>query len=128
MGSTYRLSSFADSNSLPRPSRDSPRSEHHISPVWQTAIDKYYAELRRGGIRRLAVDGDLWSIDSPDGLIRQVQSLVPATSQLSVNWRRLESALLSLNDFAAVITPALGMDIRVAAVIWGSIRLILKVN
>ena len=41
---------------------------------------------------------------------------------------KLESILLDLNDFAAVTAWALGMDGKVAAVVWGSIRLILNVS
>ena len=57
--------------------------------------------------------------------------MVPADAQLAGTWvnimKRLEPILLSLNDFAAVVAWALGMNGKVAAIIWGSIRLILKV-
>ncbi|WEW59212.1 hypothetical protein PRK78_004681 [Emydomyces testavorans] len=100
------------------------------SPIWQAAIDRYYEELKRGGIKGPAIEKDLWDIESPHDLLDQLAVLLPADPNASKSWmimlRRLEPVLLSLNDFAAVISCALGMNGRVAAVIWGSIRLILK--
>lgn len=106
-------------------------NERHASPIWQAAIDKYYEELRQGGVKGSTIDEDLWSIHSSDELLQQIHGLAPADAHASGNWtrslRRLEPILLSLNDFAAVITLTLGMNGQVAAVIWGSMRLILKV-
>lgn len=42
--------------------------------------------------------------------------------------QRLEPILLGLNDFAIVTAWALGMNGKVSAVVWGSIRLILNVG
>lgn len=113
-------------------SREEASRECDASPIWQAAIDKYYEELRRGGVKGPSIDQDVWSVHSPDDLLQQIHDLVPADSPTSGNWmrhsRRLEPILLSLNDFAAVITLALGMNGQVAAVIWGSMRLILKVG
>lgn len=108
------------------------RKENYRSPIWQAAIDRYYEELRKGGVKGPTIDHDVWSIHSPDDLIQQINDFAPANSSVSSQWvgtlRRLEPILLSLNDFAAVITLALGMQGQVAAIIWGSIRLILKVE
>ena len=106
-------------------------SGNHASRIWQNAIDRYYDELKKGGIKAPSIDKDLWNISSPEQLTQQVQSMVPTDAQLSGTWanimKRLEPILLSLNDFAAVVAWALGMNGKVAAIIWGSIRLILKV-
>jgi hypothetical protein len=108
------------------------QKENYRSPIWQAAIDRYYDELRKGGVKGPTIDHDVWSINSPDDLLQQMNDLAPTNSSVSSQWvgnlRRLESILLSLNDFAAVITLALGMKGQVAAIIWGSIRLILKVG
>ncbi|KAF2682646.1 hypothetical protein K458DRAFT_432621 [Lentithecium fluviatile CBS 122367] len=100
-------------------------------PIWQSAIDRYYGELEEGGMRRTpAIEQDLWEIESPIALIDEIQSMVPQESAISNVWAtalpRLEPVLLGLNDFAAVIAWSLGMNGRVAALRWGSIRLILK--
>lgn len=107
------------------------QKEAYRSPIWQTAIDRYYEELRKGGVKGPTIDHDVWSVHSPDDLLQQMNNLAPGNQCISSQWvdnlRRLEPILLNLNDFAAVITLALGMKSQVAAIIWGSIRLILKV-
>lgn len=102
------------------------------SVIWQNAIQRYYDELRRGGIKGPAIDKDLWNIRSPMELLEQIRNLEPLDSGISRTWlgsiRRLEHILLALNDFASATAWALGMDGKVAAVVWGSIRLILNVS
>jgi hypothetical protein len=58
--------------------------------------------------------------------------MVPKESSVSEVWTsvlpKLEPVLLGLNDFAAVTAWSLGMNGRVAALLWGSMRLNLKVS
>lgn len=126
--STQSLGVFKALSSLQGNCKD----EHHTSSIWQAAIDRYYAELRRGGVKGPAIDHDLWSIHSPADLLQQINGLTPADSRTTGSWmrslRRLEPILLSINDFVAVMTLSLGMNGQVAAVIWGSIRLIMRVG
>ena len=101
--------------------------------MWQAAIDQYYKQLEEGGMKRTPmIDKDLWEIESPNVLIDEIQQMVPQESQISKVWTtvlpKLEPVLLGLNDLAAVIAWSLGMNGRVAALLWGSMRLILKVN
>ena len=102
------------------------------SPVWQAAVQKYYTQLAKGGIKGPAIDKDLWKIKSPTDLLEEIRALQPQTTGLPRAWtgslKRLEPILLSLNDFVMVTAWALGMNGRVSAVIWGSIRLILNVS
>lgn len=102
------------------------------SDIWQLAIERYYDELQRGGIVSSTIDEDLWNIQSPMDLLEQIQNLESADAKISRQWlpslRRLEPILLSISDFVALTAWAMGMDGKVAAVVWGSIRLILKVN
>jgi hypothetical protein len=113
------------------PSRSS-TSKSQISPIWEAAIHRYYAELEKGGIKSPALDRTLWDIDSPKALLDEIQNMVPQESQVTRVWTtvlpRLEPVLLGLNDFATVIAWSLGMNGKVAAVLWGSMRLILKVH
>lgn len=103
------------------------------SQIWRQAIRKYYSELEKGGIKGPALDKDLWNINTPIDLINQIKALESSQSLVSRSWfgslklsSRLETVLLSLNDFAAVTAWALGMNGKVATLVWGSIRLILK--
>lgn len=97
-----------------------PDGECHTSPIWQAAIDGYYEELRKGGVRGPFIEHDIWGIHSPDDLLWQVQSIAPAGSQGFRNWkgflRRLEPILSSLNDFVAALTLPLGINSQVAAI------------
>ena len=102
-------------------------------PIWQAAINKYYKQLEEGGMKRTpAIDKDLWEIESLNVLIDEIRAIALQESQISRVWTtvlpKLEPVLLGLNDFAAVVAWSLGMNGRVAALLWGSIRLILKVN
>ena len=134
MTTTEQLSSSVDQNKPPQSQQDGHSERHfYVSPKWLAAIDKYYEELRRGGVKGLNIDQDLWSVYSPDDLLQQIQNLTALDSETgSANWmgslRRLKHVLLNLNGFVAVIEEALGMDCQVGAVIWGSIRLIFKVG
>lgn len=102
------------------------------SQMWQNAIYRYYDELKKGGIKGPAIDKDLWNIKSPIDLLDQIRALEPSDARTSKAWlgslRRLETILLSLNDFASVTAWALGMNGKVAAVFLGSIRLLLNVS
>jgi hypothetical protein len=114
----------------PEPSGPS-RSGSQSSPIWEAAIHRYYVEMENGGIKSPALDRTLWDIESPKALLDEIQKMVPQESKVTRVWTtvlpRLEPVLLSLNDFAAVIAWSLGMNGRVAAVMWGSMRLLLKV-
>ena len=102
---------------------DSPFSSQEESLIWRNAIERYYEELGRGGIKGPAIDKDLWSIKSPMDLLEEVKNLEPADSRASGAWlgslHRLEPILLSLNDFVSVTAWALGMNGKVAAVVLG---------
>lgn len=103
------------------------------SQIWTQAIRKYCSELEKGGIRGSALDKELWNINSPVDLMNQIKALESSETLISRSWfgslklsSRLETVLISLNDFAAVTAWALGMNGKVATLVWGSIRLILK--
>ncbi len=102
------------------------------SLIWQAALERYYEELRKGGIKESLIDKDFWNIETPDDLLTQVETLAPQEAQSSRTWMKvlgqLQSVLLGLNDFAALIAWSMGMDGKVAAVLWGSIRLMIKVS
>lgn len=95
--------------------------------IWKAALQRYYDELANGGYKGHAIDKDLWDIKDPEELLDQIRTL-PASERASEDLNVLKKVLLGLSDFAAVAALALGMNGRVAAVIWGSIRLLLVVG
>lgn len=101
------------------------------SPIWQAALEKYYGELAKGGIKAAMIDREVWNIQSPSELLAQIEKLGPVQDIHSNTWssalRQLQPVLLGLNDFAALAAWVMGMNGKVAAVLWGSIRLIIKV-
>ena len=132
MTTTEQIFSSNDQIKPPQPPRDG-HNERHFSPKWLAAIDKYYEELRRGGVKGLNIDQDLWSVYSPDNLLQQIQSLTTMEPEAgSAKWmgllRRVKHILLNLNGYMAVMKQALELDGQVEAVIWGSIRLVFKVG
>ncbi|OAA60362.1 tpr repeat-containing protein [Niveomyces insectorum RCEF 264] len=86
---------------LEKPAPPAPQSPHSpsspspTSAIWQSALQKYYDELARGGMKATAIDKDLWSMRDPEDLLAQINTLRPLPG-------------------------------KVAAVLWGSIRLIIK--
>ncbi|KAK0702012.1 tpr repeat-containing protein [Lasiosphaeria miniovina] len=105
-------------------------SQSPTSPIWQAAIEKYYSELAKGGVKASLINKDLWNIQGPDELIAQIEALAPVQSVRSNAWTKaltqLGPILLGINDFATIIAWGMGMNGKVAAILWGSIRLIVK--
>ena len=102
------------------------------SPLWRAALERYYNELRKGGVSEVAVNRNLWKTRSAAELISQLNALTPADSRSAQAWssaiHKLQSVVLALNDFAAVLTIAFGINGKITALIWGSIRLMFKVH
>jgi hypothetical protein len=95
--------------------------------IWTAALQRYYDELANGGYTGHAIDRDLWNIEDPEELLNQIKTF-PASDRSPEDLNALKKVLLGLSDFAAVTALALGMNGRAAAVIWGSIRLLLIVS
>ncbi len=105
----------------------SPQSPEHGSKIWKAALQRYYDELANGGYKGHVIDKELWDIKDPEELLNQIRSL-PASDRGPEELKALKKVLVGLSDFVAVAAWALGMNGRVAAVIWGSIRLLLVVS
>jgi hypothetical protein len=95
--------------------------------IWKAALQRYYDELASGGYKGHAIDKDLWDIKDAEELLDQIRTL-PAFEGAPEDLNALKKVLIGLSDFAAVAALALGMNGRVAAVIWGSIRLLVVVG
>src|SRR5947207_14590507 len=66
---------------LPTPARQDSSFREEGSVIWQSAIQRYYDELKRGGIKGPVIDKDLWNIKSPMDLLEQVRNLEPLDSR-----------------------------------------------
>lgn len=115
------------SGKIPRSEIGSSKSPEQDHKIWKAALQRYYDELANGGYKGHAIDKDLWDIKDPEELLNQMKAL-PASGRGPDDLNVLKKVLLGLSDFAAVAAWALGMNGRVAAVIWGSIRLLLVVG
>jgi hypothetical protein len=115
------------SGKIPRSEIGSPQSPEQDRKIWKAALQRYYDELANGGYKGHAIDKDLWDIKDPEELLNQMKAL-PASGRCPEDLDVLKKVLGGLSDFAAVAAWALGMNGRVAAVIWGSIRLLLVVG
>jgi len=112
---------------LAEPKTIRPQPSAQDNKIWKAALQRYYDELANGGYKGHAIDKDLWDIKDPEELLDQIRTF-PASERAPEDLNALKKALLGLSDFAAVAALALGMNGRVAAVIWGSIRLLLVVG
>lgn len=115
------------SGEISRSEIGSSQSPEQDRKIWKAALQRYYDELANAGYKGPAIDKDLWGIKDPEELLNQVKAF-PASSRGPEDFDVLKKVLLGLSDFAAVAALALGMNGRVAGVIWGSIRLLLLVS
>jgi len=95
------------------------------SPLWAKALERYREELKDCE----DYEGIL-EVDSVEELLNQAKALRPpgALNKFTASsLNRLESILNHLNDFLAVIALRFGADAKIAALVWGSIRIILTV-
>lgn len=95
------------------------------SPLWEKALEKYRKELKDGDDFI-----DILKVGSMDELLSQAKSLEPAgacNSASSASLTQLEPILGHLNDFSAIVALFLGANAKSAALVWGSIRIILTV-
>ncbi|KAG9240863.1 hypothetical protein BJ878DRAFT_536863 [Calycina marina] len=111
------------SGKTPRSETGSSQSPEQDRKIWKVALQRYYDELTNGGYKSHAIDKDLWDVKDPEELLKQMKDL-PSSGRSPEDLNILKKILLGLSDFAAVAAWALGMNGRVAAVIWGSIRLL----
>ncbi|KAG9253974.1 uncharacterized protein F5Z01DRAFT_743372 [Emericellopsis atlantica] len=95
-----------------------PEPGSNSSPIWKAALERYFAETRRGGINEAAIENDLWVVQTPEELLSRIETTVPCDTQSSATWSRaladLKPVLLGLSDFAALIAWALGLDSKYA--------------
>ena len=88
-------------------------------------MERYREELKDGDDYNNILD-----VDSMEDLLSQARSLEPPGSRSKnplTSLTRLEPILVHLNDFSAVIALFLGADAKSAALVWGSLRIILNV-
>lgn len=112
--------------------RSVPAPQSPTSTIWQEALKSYYDELAKGGMSSATIDKDVWSVHSLGELLAQIEGLGNGGDSHSSSWAKtlsqLQPVILGLNDFAALAAWVLGMNGKMAVVLWGSIRLFVKVD
>lgn len=112
----------------PLSSRNLPTSDEN-NKRWQNILHAYYEELGKGGIKKQTIDKDLWNVKCPAELLNQASDFEAPDQVVWLGWsRRLESILFGLNNFTTLIALVLGVNSEVSVIVWGSIKLILKVS
>lgn len=100
-----------------------PDPMNKTTSLWDKALEQYRRELQDGDDYNVTL-----GISNMEELLKQARSLEPPASHTSSTLSRLEPILSHLNDFSAVIALCLGADVKSAAIVWGSVRLILTVS
>ena len=93
--------------------------------LWNKALNKYREELK---------DCDDFEetlyVDNMEELVGQIRAMDSQNARIAKtvsSLNRLEPMLMHLNDFSAVIMLFLGANAKGAALVWGSLRIILSV-
>ena len=95
------------------------------SQLWEKALEQYRRELKEGDDYESVI-----GISSMEELLTQAGNLEPSGARnknFLSSLGRLEPMLLHINDFSAVTALFVGANAKSAALVWGSIRIILTV-
>ena len=95
------------------------------SHLWEKALEQYRKELKDSDDYKNVI-----GVSSMEELLTQARNLEPPGARnknILSSLSRLEPMLVHINDFSAVTALFLGADAKSAALVWGSIRIILTV-
>ena len=92
------------------------------SPFWNKALRRYRGELEDEEADQYQMIVEAGTLDE---LVEQIKTLEPPNAKEKAVVNRLDSILKFLNDFSAVVAVCFGADAKLAALVWGSIRMIL---
>ena len=104
-------------NTLPELRHPSPRSQ-----FWNRALERYRAEL---GEKEEDEYQSILEAGTLEGLVGQIKTIQPPKAKARAIVNRLELAMKFINDFSAGVATCFGVDAKLTAIVWGSIRLIL---
>lgn len=93
------------------------------APLWHKALERYREELEENDDYK-----DIIVVESLEDLLnhaKTIESLLPRERTTISSMNRLGPKLKFVDDFSAVIALYFGADVKLTAVVWGSIRLIL---
>ncbi|KAI1138886.1 hypothetical protein F5Y05DRAFT_354227 [Hypoxylon sp. FL0543] len=99
-------------------------SIENTSPLWRRALERYQQEL--GSNEDYQVIQEVHSLDDLLGHVSSKQFTPFRDGEILSSLNRLAPKLKFMDDFSGIIALASGADEKLAAVVWGSIRLILK--
>ena len=89
---------------------------------WNKALQRYRGELEEEEIDEYQTILEAGTLEN---LVEQIRTLEPPNAREKAVINRLDSVLKFVNDFSAVVAVCFGADAKLAALVWGSIRMIL---
>lgn len=113
MGSSIEPGHLADNHSLQT-------SQHR--PLLSQALERFRSELKDD-------DEAILDVDNVEELLAQAKAMEPALSSRGrpSSFKRLESILPHINDFAAIIAVCSGADAKATGLVWGSLKVVFMV-
>lgn len=114
VGSPYSIErgKFADDNHS--------RQQHR--PLLSQALERFHSELKDDS--ETIID-----VENVEELLAQAKAMEPALSGRGrpSTFKRLESILPHINDFAAIIAVCSGADAKATGLVWGSLKVVFMV-
>jgi hypothetical protein len=91
-------------------------------PLLSEALERFHSELKSD-------DEAILDVGSVEELLAQAKAMEPALSSRSRPslFKRLESILPHINDFAAIIAVCSGTDAKATGLVWGSLKVVFMV-
>lgn len=93
------------------------------SPLWTKALERYREEL---GEQEIDEYRTMLEAGTFEDLVNHIKNLEPPNAQEKAVINRLGPILKFVNDFSAFTALYFGADVKLAALVWGSIQLILR--
>ena len=88
-------------------------------------MKRYRDELEEEGVDEYQTILEAGTLED---LVEQIKALEPPNAKEKAVVNRLDSILKFINDFSAVVAVCFGADAKFAALVWGSIRMILTLT
>lgn len=101
-------------------------SDYKHSPLWEKALQNYREELAGDDDYQIILETGTLEVLMNDA--KTLRPVGPQGRKALDSMGRMKPMIKLVNDFAAVIAVAFGADAMLAAIIWGSIRMILTVG
>lgn len=96
------------------------------TPLWHRALERYREELETNDDYQSIIE--IGSLDDLLNYAKTFEPLLPRDRSVLDSMNRLGPALKFVDDFSALIAVCFGVDAKLTAFVWGSIRLMLTLR